>query len=188
MRELPTSSPDWRPINPNSLAHFFFNDPTSPEDVSHKEDKGAGGYYDYSLTDDWTDPKTLQYHNATYEYQTIVHFKPERTIWLVSYFCLKSATKDRFFSQDEIDYLIAMTAIGKAFKEVPHEQDDHCVAGLWKLYRSTDGTTEATVGYTLDKGKLEAFSVQLRTKGVSDQGLLGWFGQLNKFAPELVPI
>ena len=53
-----------------------------------------------------------------------------------------------------------MTALGKAFKEVPHDRDDHC--GLWKLYRSTDETTEATLGGTLEAGKLEALSVQVR--------------------------
>ena len=83
--------------------------------------------------------------------------------------------KSPYFTQIEIDYLLAVTARGKVFKEIPHTDDDHVVEGLWKLYRSTDGKAEAAVGYTMVNGSLQPFSVQLRTASPKFASGKVWF-------------
>lgn len=129
---------------------FNFDDSTSP-DRSSKTDKGQGGYYEYSLYD----------NDYNYDYATTVCFQSDKRISLISYFCMKGF-RGRHFSPDEVDYLLAVSS-GTSFKEVPTGQE-HCVAGLWKSYVSPDGRTQATVGYTLESGKLEAFCVQVRSR------------------------
>ena len=130
---------------------FFFDDSTSPKGYS-TSDKGQGGYYSYYLQD-----KDLGVN-------TTVCFRSNKRISMVCYRCLKGS-RGRFFSPDEVNYLLAVTS-ETSFKEVPLDYNFHCEAGLWKLYVSPNGPngkTEATVGYTLESGKLEAFCVQIRS-------------------------
>jgi hypothetical protein len=153
--ELPTLGRHYN-IYTDRLRHdllspeFNFDDSTSPEGDS-KSDKGQGGYYDYYLED----------NEDSYDYHTTVCFQPDKRISLVCYHCMKGG-RGRFLSPDEVNYLLAVTS-ETSFREVPLEYNFHCIAGLWKLYVSPDGRTEATVGYTLESGKLEAFSVQVRS-------------------------
>ena len=114
-------------------------------------------------------------HEDTAHYHVEVRFDSSNLIFVVSY-QKGPLAKSPYFTQTEIDYLLAVTARGKVFKEIPHTDDDHLVGSLWKLYRSTDGKTEATVGYTMVNGSLQPFSVQLRTTSpkVASSGKV-WF-------------
>src|SRR5258707_1337367 len=153
-------------MSPLTIVNFFFDDPSSG-DASSKQDKGFGGRFDYMQAES-------SENGLNYEYKTVVCFEPNQTIVHVAYFCMKGA-RGRYLSPDEVDYMLAVGSGGRTFKEVPQSHgNNHCVGGMWKLYRSLDKRIEATVGYTLEAGKLEAFAVELRVVNTRVGGCGGW--------------
>ena len=72
---------------------------------------------------------SLGKHTASFHYKIEARFDSSNLIDVVAY--KKGAfVKSPYFSQTEIDYLMAVTAPGKVFKEVPNTIDNHSVAGL----------------------------------------------------------
>src|SRR5260221_5920039 len=100
-------------MSPLTIVNFFFDDPSSG-DASSKQDKGFGGRLDYMQAES-------SENGLNYEYKTVVCFEPNQTIVHVAYFCMKGA-RGRYWSPDEVDYMLAVGTGGRSIKGVCQKQ------------------------------------------------------------------